>query len=55
MYDFIRNIVDNEGNIPTYQYNNILVEKFCDKLKDRTKEEIYKICKTIFCIVFSTN
>jgi len=55
LYDFIRNIVDNEGNIPTYQYNNILVEKFCDKLKDRTKEEIYKICKTIFCIVFSTN
>lgn len=55
LYEFIRNIIDNNGNIPTYQYNNILVEKFCDKLKFRTKEEIYKICKTIFCIAFSKN
>lgn len=52
LYDFIRNIIDNNGRIPQYEYNNRIVEEFRKQLVNKSSDEILKICKTIFCIVF---
>ena len=54
LYDFIRNVVDNHGNLPAYEYNNLLVKLFREKLMGRTQEEVAKICESIFVIMFQT-
>lgn len=50
--DFIRNIIDSNGKIPQYEYNNIIIELFCEKLKNKTSDEVLKICESIYSIIF---
>lgn len=52
LYDFIKNIVDNNGKIPQYEYNNMIIELFCEKLKSKTSAEILKICESIYSVIF---
>lgn len=52
LFDFIKNIVDNNGKIPVYEYNNLVVELFKEKLSNKSQEEVLKICKSIFVIIF---
>jgi hypothetical protein len=53
LFDFVKNVIDNNGNISEYEYNNLTVQLFCEKLADKTSEEILKICKNIFIITFT--
>lgn len=52
LYDFVRNVVDNDGKLPTYEYNNLVVQLFQEKLLDKSQDEIAKICESIFVILF---
>lgn len=52
LYDFVRNIIDNEGKIPQYEYNNWVVEQFRKQIEDKSREDILKICESIFRIAF---
>ena len=52
LYDFIKNVIDNNGILPKYEYNNLIVDQFYRQLKDKSAEEILKICESIFCIIF---
>lgn len=52
LFDFIRNVIDNNGKIPIYEYNNLIVKLFCKKISDKPQNEILKICKSIFVIAF---
>lgn len=52
LYEFIQNIIDNDGKIPQYEYNNMIVEQFCKQMKGKSSIEILKICKSIFSIAF---
>lgn len=53
LYDFVRNIVDNNGKVPVYEHNNLIVELFREKLSGKSQKEILKICENIFMIMFS--
>lgn len=53
LFVFIQNIIDSDGKIPQYEYNNLIVELFCRKLMGKSKAEILKICKSIFIVMFS--
>jgi len=53
LFDFVRNVIDHEGKIPTYEYNNLIVELFRKKLLDKSREESLKICKSIFLITYT--
>jgi hypothetical protein len=53
LFDFVRNVIDNNGNIPTYEYNNLIVNLFQKRLLGRSREEVLKICKSIFMITFT--
>lgn len=53
LYDFIKNVIDNNGNLLKYEYNNLTVKLFCEKLTDKSSQEILKICKNIFIIMFT--
>ena len=53
LYDFVQNVIDSHGKIPTYEYNNLIVKLFCEKLSGKQREEILKICESIFLIIFS--
>lgn len=50
--DFIKNVIDNEGKIPAYEYNNLIVKLFQEKVSGRPRDEILKICKSIYVIMF---
>lgn len=52
LFDFVRNVIDNNGKIPVYEYNNLIVKLFCEKISDKPQDEILKICKSIFAIAF---
>lgn len=52
LFDFVRNVIDHNGKMPEYEYNNLTVMLFCEKLKGKPPEEILKICKNIFMIAF---
>lgn len=52
LFDFVRNVIDNNGIMPTYEYNNLIVRLFCEKLSGKSQKEILKICKSIFVITF---
>lgn len=52
LYDFVQNVIDSNGKMPTYEYNNLIVKLFCEKLSDKSQEEIVKICESIFRIMF---
>ncbi len=53
LFDFVKNVIDNNGNIPKYEYNNLTVKLFREKLADKSSEGILKICKNIFIITFA--
>jgi len=50
--DFIKSVIDNQGKLPQYEYNNWIVEQFRDSISSKSQEDILKICKSIYCIVF---
>lgn len=52
LFDFVRNVIDHNGKIPVYEYNNLIVKLFCKKIADKSPDEILKICKSIFVIAF---
>lgn len=52
LFDFIKNVIDYNGKIPKYEYNNWVVKLFCEKISGKSQEEILKICKSIYVIVF---
>lgn len=52
LYEFVRNIVDHDGKIPEYEYNNRIVAEFRKKLENKSQEEVLKICKKIFLATF---
>ncbi len=52
LFDFVQNVIDSNGKIPIYEYNNIIVKLFCEKLSGKSKEEIVKICESFFLIMF---
>lgn len=52
LYDFIQNVIDSNGKIPTYEYNNLIVKLFREKLSGKNREDILKICESIFLIMF---
>lgn len=52
LYDFIKNVIDNNGKIPQYEYNNLIVELFSKQLEGKAATEILKICNSIYCIIF---
>lgn len=53
LFDFIKNVIDNNGNLPKYEYNNLTVKLFCEKLMNMSSEEVLKICRNIFIITFT--
>ncbi len=53
LFNFVKNVIDNNGNLPIYEYNNLIVKLFCEKLVNKSSGEILKICKNIFIITFS--
>ncbi len=52
LFDFVKNVIDNHGKIPAYEYNNLIVELFKEKLSHKSQEDVLKICKSIFVIIF---
>ncbi len=52
LFDFVRNVIDHNGKMPKYEYNNLTVKLFYHKLSGKSQEEILKICKSIFTITF---
>lgn len=53
LFQFVKNVIDNEGKILAFEYDNLIVKLFQEKLTGKTKEEILKICKTVFLIWYS--
>lgn len=53
LFDFVKNVIDNNGILPKYQYNNLTVKLFCEKLADKSPKEILEICKKIYVIAFT--
>ena len=49
---FVRQVVDQQGKVPKYEYNNLVVELFAEKLSGKTEEEVLKICQAIYIIGF---
>ncbi len=53
LFDFVKNVIDNNGIIPKYEYNNLIVKLFCEKLADKPSKEILRICEKIYIITFT--
>lgn len=45
LFNFIKNIIDNHGRLPAYEYNNLTVTLFRKKLENKPPEEILKSVK----------
>lgn len=52
LFDFVRHVIDNNGRIPVYEYNNLTVKLFQEKLTGLSQKEVLKLCKSIFVIAF---
>lgn len=53
LYLFIKEVIDENGSIrPNEGYENLMVELFADKLREKTEEERVKICSSIYKTVF---
>lgn len=50
--DFLKIIIDGGGMIPQYEYNNLVVKLFADKIREKTKEERVDIYSRIYVVVF---
>ena len=48
LLDFVRITIDSRGKIPSYEYNNLIVQLFAEQLVQKTEEERVKICSTIY-------
>lgn len=46
--NFVGLVIDTEGKIPIYEYNNLVVQLFAEQLEEKTKEERVKICSAIY-------
>ncbi len=51
LLEFIKVIIDQGGKVPVYEYNNLVVELFAEKLKGKTREDVLKICEPIYIIL----
>ena len=49
--DFVGLVIDMNGRIPVYEYNNFVVQLFADQLKIKTEQERLKICSCIYPIM----
>lgn len=54
LQEYVKNVVDNYGKLPVYEYNNLVVEIFAEKLKGKSENEVLKICKMIYVAGFLT-
>lgn len=52
LFDFVESVIDSNGKIPMYECNNMITEIFRKKLLGRPKEEVLKICESIYIIAF---
>lgn len=52
LVDYIKNLIDNDGVLNQYEYNNMIVKLFADKIKDKTAKEKVAICSKIYMIIF---
>jgi 5-methylcytosine-specific restriction endonuclease McrA len=50
--NFVQLVIDTNGKIPTYEYNNLIVKLFAKQLEVKSVEERLKICSTIYPILF---
>lgn len=52
LIDFIKNVIDCKGVLQEYEYNNLIVQLFADKLKEKTPKERVDICSKLYTIMF---
>ena len=52
LVDFVKNVIDAEGSLPSYEYSNFIVQLFADKLKEKTLKERVSICSKLYPIMF---
>ena len=52
LYEFVRDVVDHNGKIPEHEYDNWVVTQFKKSIQEKSKAEILKICRALFCISF---
>lgn len=52
LFEFVKNVIDHNGILPKYEYNNLTVKLFYEKIADKSSKEILKICKKIYVITF---
>ena len=52
LYEFIKNVIDNGGKMPQYEFNNLIVEQFYEDMNGKSETEILKICESIYSIAF---
>lgn len=52
LIDYVKNVIDGNGKLPKYEFTNLIVQIFEDKLKDKTEAERINICKKIYPIIF---
>lgn len=52
LLDFVKNIIDAGGILPYYEYNNLIVELFAEKMKEKTLDERVDICCKIYPVMF---
>lgn len=49
---FVKNIVDNGGILPEYEYNNLIVQLFADTIRNKSAKERLSICSKIYPVMF---
>ena len=49
--DFVGLMIDMNGKIPNYEYNNLVVQLFAMQIEEKTIEERLKICNSIYPIL----
>lgn len=52
LVEYIKNVIDSGGILQEYEYDNLIVKLFADKIKEKTTEEKVDICSKIYTMVF---
>lgn len=52
LLEFIKNVIDGNGILPNYEFNNLVVRLFADRLQDKSLNERLTICSKIYPIIF---
>lgn len=52
LIDFVKNVIDGNGKLPYYEYNNFIVQIFADMLQEKTLDERVRICSKLYPIMF---